>query len=1628
MPNTPPTSRPLAILSPPDAVPSVLPVDTRVQLLPFDALSWENFERLCHRLTTLNGEVDHCARYGRQGDAQEGIDIFARQADGRYHCLQAKRHRTFSAAKLCEAIDVFLAGSWSARATRFTIVVQASLRSIAVQEEIERQAIRLAACGISFAALDGEDLTDRLRGHPKLVDDFFGRPWVSALLGQEVANDLGSRLDGAAFARVRAQLGRVYDAQFQFVDPGSFGSVNDEDGRPALTLLERFLKPDVLVREIERFLERGDISGVEGGQNERAATSPLTVAAESTKLNNTVTSSRMRRLPLVEWLSDSDRLVLLGDAGCGKSTLLRIVALDLLHGHAHFPEFAERWGQHIPVYVPFARWSSQVARDNNAIGIKEIVRRSLEQLLTGTIADLLDRAIDEKRVLLLIDGLDEWNSEQAARATLSALVTTVEAHGVPVIVSGRPQGLSRIGTLPANWKRGTVAPLSTNQQSILAGRWFDRYAATADGIGPSSAGLRTDRFMAELARDGNLGSIASVPLLLIGLVTLALRGQILPRTKGDVYDQLVRVLLEVHPNNRATASSDTEPRFRHATDPDQRRAMIARLAFAVREQAGGADMPLAAAREILRTYLISPRGFDLSDDMATSAAREILSVNAETQGLLLEKAPGEIGFVHASFEEYLGAEHIGGWPFTEIEEFVQAHSGEGRWRNVITNLLSRIHRRDEFDRLVAIIEAPGSDELVRFHRQALLGDIAFGAAVRAPTTTRRLAFAAMNQVETEDWLPARREALASVLRGLSDPTLKSDVEQRLGRWLPARLSNRAPLVSALATWQPTARLQDVLFRAMHDEDRDVQRAAATAYAKAFSPSTDACRRLLDGLARTRDLAAAAALLESLAQGWPDAPDSAPLFTEAWQSHDAELRLVGILGLAKTGTVTDEARDAVLRAQTFWSNVSFPHRELASVMLQDYWPCDEALIESALRRASGGFHSIWEPDVAIAYLMKSPVDHADVRAWIVAELGSDYPFIATHDALIWSQVGRFAAANPDIRAAANAYWCEPKNRLINMHKLPAYAAQIADPPLAAALLGVLEGPKTRLDRYWALRALLVGWGRDHPEVKQAIDAIANANDEDLDDLTSLLPDVMPDKAMARERLVRMGTRAAVRRDLLIIGLAACGCDAADNEAVAAILAFPEQLRDAFGPSVPLFQAFGAHPDVRALALDYIRDANGPLDAIAISFADDPEFAGALLDAAVPLPIDLRTQVIEVAATGATGTALEVMLGQAMLETDPELRARMVIAHCRALPPAVRDEVRQSLLAKAVAVGGDFESVRAAALVGLVTIDSLDELVALNDHGKPVVLETGGIMRGIPTVERLICERFAVFEAAFGDSLSERFETLGNDNHLAEILSASPGASDASRTAFLAFAEVGKIPLSPRALHALAVERPRSDLLLARCWDALDVHDFRNDRAMVNAEVGLILREHFSGEVAVRQRLAERLKQSPEIATAIPLAIFSPDAEELSLVVDFDALGHAFADWTVAVHIAASRSDSVTFCKLLETMVTRRWRSQFDAQHVTNLAVEERLRRDSKLEGLLTARIRNDVHPSVSGSFARYLAAAGKLSPEARGKAIELLQAFATNQRLPVAGYDAITDQWRAARATLLDAVSAGLELS
>lgn len=64
---------PQSVLLPPNSIVDEPPIETRLQDLPVEKLTWENFERLCLRLSGKNAEAESWECYGRKGQAQAGI-------------------------------------------------------------------------------------------------------------------------------------------------------------------------------------------------------------------------------------------------------------------------------------------------------------------------------------------------------------------------------------------------------------------------------------------------------------------------------------------------------------------------------------------------------------------------------------------------------------------------------------------------------------------------------------------------------------------------------------------------------------------------------------------------------------------------------------------------------------------------------------------------------------------------------------------------------------------------------------------------------------------------------------------------------------------------------------------------------------------------------------------------------------------------------------------------------------------------------------------------------------------------------------------------------------------------------------------------------------------------------------------------------------------------------------------------------------------------------------------------------------------------------------------------------------------------------------------------------------------
>jgi hypothetical protein len=168
------------LYAPPETKVGPPPVRTHAQLLPFGDLSWPDFERLCLRLADLESDVEHAQLYGVAGQAQEGIDVYARHKGGDYTVYQCRRVESFTASGIEKVVDDFLAGIWRDRAIELVLCTSADLSRTELAVAVEAGNERLRSIGKRFVPWDSNRLSTKLKELPQLVLDFFDRPWLEA--------------------------------------------------------------------------------------------------------------------------------------------------------------------------------------------------------------------------------------------------------------------------------------------------------------------------------------------------------------------------------------------------------------------------------------------------------------------------------------------------------------------------------------------------------------------------------------------------------------------------------------------------------------------------------------------------------------------------------------------------------------------------------------------------------------------------------------------------------------------------------------------------------------------------------------------------------------------------------------------------------------------------------------------------------------------------------------------------------------------------------------------------------------------------------------------------------------------------------------------------------------------------------------------------------------------------------------------------------------------------------------------------------------------------------------------------------------------------------------------------------
>ena len=834
------------------------PTQTRLQMLPFEQISWKDFERMCLRLARLEGDVEHAQCYGEQGDDQDGIDLFARTiASSKYRVYQCKNEAGFGPAKIAEAVDVFLAGEWAQRSEQFILCTREPLESRLRSEAVRVQSERLRDLQVELVIWDASALSEKLKDLPNVVDDFFGRAWVEIFCGNEAAQNLGirRRLDGADVRNWRLQLQTFYDSLFNRQDLGLPG---DQFGRLAPSSLSaRYIFPDVETQnQYSNFLSEGEFTTTQVTAENTPSQYRTENSNDSDALqassNRSVATPQTRRQAFYRWLSGPLRSVVLGDPGSGKSTLLRFVALDLLSPDPRLRELSQHWGDRLPVWVPFGWWTKKLSEpQSNDCSLEELLESWLNSLNANHVWPLVKQALEDERLLLLVDGLDEWASEDTARRALGSLQVFLDLRrSVSAVLTSRPLGFERLQMAVSGWQIGRLADFTPEQCRELALYWFERWAQTKQdhdialtqpptstsytegqsatetspltlpSIRHQWAQARADEFMSAVEDSADLRALSQVPLLLCLLIAFRTQNAHLPTGRFELFDKAVDYLIVTHPSRRREASRIEERPF--DLRDEELRALFAELALEIQQKEPSGAILDRDAKDAVVNYLTRAEGrFAFPVREAHQVADALLDIGDETTGLVIRKSPTHFGFFHRAFQEFLAAVQISESDFNSQCEIVSARCHDPQWHEVLLCLFARTRRPTEIAhfarRIQQHISSPENssatevrsiaqkqlpfDRDTHFYEVAvLLAHLAFGPFGTPANIAQQIANETFRRIEEESWLPHRERLMRAVLLGLRSTTLRTSVQERLRLWIPDRRPHGTPIFNALRYW------------------------------------------------------------------------------------------------------------------------------------------------------------------------------------------------------------------------------------------------------------------------------------------------------------------------------------------------------------------------------------------------------------------------------------------------------------------------------------------------------------------------------------------------------------------------------------------------------------------------------------------------------------------------------------------------------------------------------------------------------------------------------------------------------------------------------------------------------------
>lgn len=445
-------------------------------------------------------------------------------------------------------------------------------------------------------------------------------------------------------------------------------------------------------------------------------------------------------------LSGTGRLLLRGPAGSGKSTLVQWLAVNA--ARQTFASDLADWNRCVPFVLRLRAFTS----DERLPGPEDFLRAAGVPLHGAAPAGWADRLLSEGRALVLVDGVDEvpMRLRQRTEKWLKDLIAAYPRSRY--VVTTRPSAV------PGSWLSGSgfeshsLLPMGKKDIRAFIDHW---HAAARSECVSDDEREQLDGYEASLWRSvgtrRDLGRLATNPLMCALLCALNRdRRTQLPRARKELYDAALDMLLVRRDTERDIVGVEGVDLTR-----DEQTALLQRLAYwLIRNGQAEADRneALAMVAEWLRAM-----------SQVRGSPENVFAHLLIRSGLLREPAPGAVGFVHRTFQDYLGAKAA-----VEALDFgvLVKHAHDDQWHDVVQMAVGHA-RAEERARLLRQLLKRAAQTRKHRNRLVLLAAAGLEHAPELDPAVRTEV-----QGQTVGLLPPRSRAEAEELAGVGELVLE----------------------------------------------------------------------------------------------------------------------------------------------------------------------------------------------------------------------------------------------------------------------------------------------------------------------------------------------------------------------------------------------------------------------------------------------------------------------------------------------------------------------------------------------------------------------------------------------------------------------------------------------------------------------------------------------------------------------------------------------------------------------------------------------------------------------------------------------------------------------------------------